>query len=326
MSYKMKKNLANKRNYGAKRSTSAIKYIFIHYTGNDGDSDESNARYFSNNYVEASAHYFVDDDSVTQSVPDNYVAWSVGGTRYSNCNITGGGKYYTLCTNSNSISIELCDTKRDGTIYPSKATIKNAIELTKKLMKKYHIPQDHVLRHFDRTGKACPAYWCGNETKNNLWKTEFYNKLSSNTTSKTPSASTTTPSSTSTSNHAKKKIVANGQKAANKFVGCNIVTDGIWGNKTKKAAIKVVQTALNKDYGAKLSVDGIWGSATDKAFGSHYVKVGERQWLVTALEILCALKGKDPKGIEYPGVFGQGLKKACGTSKAVKKTFKDLCS
>lgn len=130
----MKKNLANKRNYGAKRSTSAIKYIFIHYTGNDGDSDESNARYFSNNYVEASAHYFVDDDSVTQSVPDNYVAWSVGGTRYSNCNITGE-ENIILCTNSNSISIELCDTKRDGTIYPSKATIKNAIELTKKLMK-----------------------------------------------------------------------------------------------------------------------------------------------------------------------------------------------
>lgn len=143
-------------------------------------------------------------------------------------------------------------------------------------------------------------------------------------TDKAPSS--TTPSSTSTSNHAKKKIVANGQKAANKFVGCNIVADGIWGNKTKKAAIKVVQTALNKDYGAKLSVDGIWGSATDKAFGSHYVKVGERQWLVTALEILCALKGKDPKGIEYPGVFGQGLKKACGVSKAVKSTFKNLCS
>ena len=73
-------------------------------------------------------------------------------------------------------------------------------------------------------------------------------------------------------------------------------------------------------------MDGIWGSATDAAFGSHYVKVSECQWMVTALEILCLLKGKNPKGVEYPGVFGQGLKKACGTSKAVKKTFKDLCS
>ena len=271
MSYKMKKNLANKRNYGAKRSTSAIKYIFIHYTGNDGDSDESNARYFSNNYVEASAHYFVDDDSVTQSVPDNYVAWSVGGTRYSNCNITGGGKYYTLCTNSNSISIELCDTKRDGTIYPSKATIKNAIELTKKLMKKYHIPQDHVLRHFDRTGKACPAYWCGNETKNNLWKTEFYNKLSSNTTSKTSSASTTT-----SNKYSYKQFVKDVQSV------CGTTIDGIAGKETlsktitvsryknnKHPIVKVIQKYLNfLGYNCG-TVDGIAGTKFDTAIKKY---------------------------------------------------------
>ena len=75
MSYTLKKHLSKKSNYGAKRSTSAIKYIVIHYTANDGDSDESNARYFANNSVKSSAHYFVDDDSITQSVPDHYVAW-----------------------------------------------------------------------------------------------------------------------------------------------------------------------------------------------------------------------------------------------------------
>ena len=48
--------------------------------------------------------------------------------------------------------------------------------------------------------------------------------------------------------------------------------------------------------------------------------------MISALEILCALKGNNPNRIEYPGVFGTGLKNACGTSKAVKKTFKDLCS
>lgn len=121
-------------------------------------------------------------------------------------------------------------------------------------------------------------------------------------------------------------IIKKGQTEANKFAGCNIIVDGIRGIETKKAAVKVVQTGLNKDYGAGLTVDGIWGFATDAAFGSHYVKVSECQWMVTALEILCLLKGKNPKGVEYPGVFGQGLKKACGTSKAVKKTFKDLCS
>lgn len=125
------------------------------------------------------------------------------------------------------------------------------------------------------------------------------------------------------------KTILKGQKAANYFISISskkIGEDGIRGSETRKAAVMVVQTALNKDYNSKLAVDGIWGSATDKAFGSHYVKLGEKQWMVTALEILCLLKGNDPNGVEYPGIFGQGLQKACGTSKAIKKTFKGLCS
>ena len=91
MAYKLKKNLANRKNYGTSRSTRNIKYICIHYTGNDGDSDENNGKYFKNNIVKASTHYFVDDDSVTISVPDNYIAYAVGGSKYSNCASTGGG-------------------------------------------------------------------------------------------------------------------------------------------------------------------------------------------------------------------------------------------
>ena len=155
----MKKNPAKSTNHGGKRSVDSIKYIVIHYTGNDGDTDENNGKYFHNNTVKASAHYFVDSDSVTQSVPDNYVAWSVGGSRYGNCSKTGGGKYYGKCTNANSISIELCDDAKNGKIYPSKATIENAISLTKKLMKKYSIPKSRVIRHFDVNGKSCPEYW-----------------------------------------------------------------------------------------------------------------------------------------------------------------------
>ena len=77
MAYTTKKNLANRKNYGDERATSKIKYIVLHYTANDGDTDEANAKYFKNNVVKASAHYFVDSNSVTQSVPDNYTAWSV---------------------------------------------------------------------------------------------------------------------------------------------------------------------------------------------------------------------------------------------------------
>lgn len=159
MSYKLKTNLSNRANYGNTRAASNIVWLVFHYTANDGDTDEANGKYFKNNVVKASAHYFVDDDSVTQSVPDLYAAYAVGGNKWTDCWKTGGGKLYGRVTNKNSISIELCDTKRDGTIRPTEATLANAVELAKQLMKKYNIDIDHVIRHFDVNGKHCPAYF-----------------------------------------------------------------------------------------------------------------------------------------------------------------------
>lgn len=165
----IKQALANRTNYGAFRDINKIKYIVIHYTGNDGDSDESNARYFRNNIVKASAHYFVDDNSITQSVPDNFVAYAVGGKKYNNF----GGRLYGTVTNLNSISIELCDVTKNGVVYPTQKTINNAIELTQMLMKKYNIPAHRVIRHWDVNSKSCPSYW----TNDFKWKSEFWNKL-----------------------------------------------------------------------------------------------------------------------------------------------------
>lgn len=170
MAYILKKRIAHKSNYGSKRALSRIKYIVIHYTANDGDSDEGNSNYFANNIIKASAHYFVDGDSITQSVPDDYVAWSVGGSKYSNCNKTGGGKLYGQCTNYNSISIELCDEVKNGKSDFSVATIENAVELTKLLIKKYNVDISRVIRHFDVTGKPCPLPFVDNAK----WK-EFKN-------------------------------------------------------------------------------------------------------------------------------------------------------
>lgn len=168
--------LADKSNYGGSRPTSQIKYIVIHYTANDGDKAWNNANYFQTPNRKASAHYFVDDNNIYQSVADNYIAWSVGGSKYTDCDDTGGGKLYGKCTNTNSISIELCDTNRNGVIYPTDATIKLAITLTKELMVKYNIAYDNVIRHFDVNGKHCPAYWMDN-TK---WESEFHSKLVKN--------------------------------------------------------------------------------------------------------------------------------------------------
>lgn len=160
----IKKAIANRNNYGGKRRLNQIKYLVIHYTGNDGDRDESNGRYFQNHIVGASAHFFVDGDSITQSVPDDHVAWSVGGNKYPG---TKGGKWYGKCTNNNSISIELCDEQKNGRYDFSEATLKNAADLTRMLMQKYNISVENVIRHYDVVGKICPAPFVNDEA---AWK------------------------------------------------------------------------------------------------------------------------------------------------------------
>ena len=160
MMVERKTALAHKNNFGGVRPYSAIKYIVIHFTANDGDTDEANAKYFQTERIpRASAHVFVDDNSITNSVPHNYVAYSVGGKKYSDCAQTGGGKLYGTVTNTNSINIEMCDTIKDGKHNVSDKTLQNTIELCRELMQKYNIDIDHVIRHFDVNGKHCPVYF-----------------------------------------------------------------------------------------------------------------------------------------------------------------------
>ena len=158
MSYTIKEQLANSGNYGGSRNASQIRYLVYHYTGNDGDRAANNAKYFQNNIVKASAHYFVDDTTVWRSVPDLKVAWSVGASKYANADKTGGGTMYGVISNTNSLSIEMCDTIRNGVYQASEATLSNAAALGRALMEKYGIPIENVYRHFDVTGKHCPSY------------------------------------------------------------------------------------------------------------------------------------------------------------------------
>ena len=91
-------------------------------------------------------------------MPDLKVAWSVGGSKYANADKTGGGTMYGVISNTNSLSIEMCDTIRNGVYQASEATLSNAAALGRALMEKYGIPIENVYRHFDVTGKHCPSY------------------------------------------------------------------------------------------------------------------------------------------------------------------------
>lgn len=124
----------------------------------------------------------------------------------------------------------------------------------------------------------------------------------------TPSVSQSPATNTKTKN----ELIALGQQHAINFTGIKIAVDGIAGSTTKRMAVRVVQRAMNADYGYTIAEDGIVGKKTLTKAGKHYVKRGETQYLVTALEILCLLQGKNPNGVECPGTFGGGLARACG--------------
>lgn len=138
-------------NYSNRQS--GIKYIVIHYVGATGSAKE-NAQYYSREYVGNSAHFFVghasENADVYSSVPTDKRAWHCG---------TENGVYkHPFCRNDNSIGIEMCchyDKKKGW--YFDKETVDKTIELTKILMKKYNVPIGNVLRHYDVTGKSCPA-------------------------------------------------------------------------------------------------------------------------------------------------------------------------
>lgn len=139
-----------------------IKYLVIHYTSNDGDTAQNNVDYYSREpNLGASAHYYVDKKEVWQSVKEGNTAWHCG---------TKQGYKHKYCRNSNSIGIELCsryrgnlkEDKKSNKVdftkyYFEDAVVINAAKLTKELMAKYNIPIENVVRHYDVTGKTCPA-------------------------------------------------------------------------------------------------------------------------------------------------------------------------
>ena len=55
----------------------------------------------------------------------------------------------------------------------SDAAIANAEWLVKKLMAEYNIPADHVIRHYDVTGKPCPGIigWNADSGSEDKWTT-----------------------------------------------------------------------------------------------------------------------------------------------------------
>lgn len=150
------KPITNKKQIGKRRNLSDIKYLVIHDTGNTSRTANAMAhyKYLQNASRYGSAHYYLDNKEIIQTIGDSFVAWSIGDKWGYGNNPNRVKDAY----NSNSLSIELCI---NSDIDKDKA-YKNLVELTKNLMAKFKIPPERVIRHFDATGKSCPGSWSKN--------------------------------------------------------------------------------------------------------------------------------------------------------------------
>ena len=121
-----------------------IDTIVVHYTGNDKDTALANCKYFKGSNREASAHFFVDDNEVIQSVEIKNRAWHAGSRTY----------------NQKAIGIEMC-TSGGGIV--SEETKNRTISLIADLYIRYDIR--NICRHYDVTGKLCPYQMSGKNNK-----------------------------------------------------------------------------------------------------------------------------------------------------------------
>ena len=113
--------------------------IVVHNTANDA-SARNEISYMTNNDMETSFHYAVDDKEIVQGIEENRNAWHAS---------DGNGK-----GNREGIAIEICYSKSGGDKF-IKAE-KNAVQLIVDILKRYGWEIDKVTKHQDYTNKYCP--------------------------------------------------------------------------------------------------------------------------------------------------------------------------
>lgn len=149
--------------YGS-RGKNQIKYIVVHYTGSPSANGLAKklAERMQTSKRSVSTHYFVGEDGIFQVVEENRAAWHCGG--YSKDNKCD-------CCNAIAIGVDLVEHKKntksdsvsDSDWYFSKNVLESGAQFISDLAEKYNIPNDHIIRHFDVTGKVCPRPFVGKD-------------------------------------------------------------------------------------------------------------------------------------------------------------------
>lgn len=159
---------ADKRNFNnTKRPLSAVEFVVMHYDAGTKATARNNVDAFATHVTETSAHFFVDENEVAQSVLETYPAWHCGGHKYKN---GAPAPYHGICKNYNSIGIEMCSRMVNNRYVIPKATQERAACFAASLLRKYNLAVDRLIRHYDVTGKHCPAPMVVEESEWNKFK------------------------------------------------------------------------------------------------------------------------------------------------------------
>jgi N-acetylmuramoyl-L-alanine amidase len=129
------------------------KGLVVHWTANKsaGANAMANRHYFNKPTTVASAHYIVDDKQIVRCLPETEMGYHVGAKAYKPEALVQLSSYPNNCT----IGIEMCvnaDSKFSE-------MFKLTVELVVQILKRYGWGVDKLWRHYDVTGKNCPAFF-----------------------------------------------------------------------------------------------------------------------------------------------------------------------
>lgn len=330
----------NKSQVPASRGNNSIKFIVCHYLG---VPNADNPDLYGGGY---GGHYNIQRDGqiFMAANPKTAVVWQCGGGLQG----SGGHSFYKVCTNYNSIGIEcgVCYTDKsakdgDGDNnkwYFTEATQESLVYLVSKLMDDYNISIDHVIRHYDVTGKTCPNPYVKNNGLNGNWTwDEFianvkqYRKDGTITIPDRSGGTTIPQTTTSKANTSTKSYLQKGDKGnavkemQTMLIACGYScgscgADGDFGNGTL-SALKSFQSDQ------KLSVDGLYGSKSKAALEALY-----KSKTTTTTKKVTNTSSTVFNGLDYSPVYNysyyrskyEDLRKAFGTDESAY--FNHFCT
>lgn len=126
----------------------AVNDIVVHYVGNPGSTAQQNHDFYAGSQSSVSSHFIVGlDGEIIQCIPLD--EWSAASN----------------WRNNDTISIEVCHPDETGKF--NKKTYNALVKLVAWLENVCGLEENHVIRHYDITGKECPRYFVQHEDE---WK------------------------------------------------------------------------------------------------------------------------------------------------------------